>query len=148
MVEQHENHPAIMMWVVFNEGWGQYDTARLTALVKELDPTRLVNQASGWNDRKAGDVIDMHNYPGPGSPGGGGDASRRARRVRRLGLRQSTEHTWVEKSWGYRVLTGQQALTRKYIGAWKKVRELRDEPGLSAAVYTQLTDVETESTAC
>jgi hypothetical protein len=50
----------------------------------------------------------------------------------------------VEKSWGYRVLTGQKALTRKYLELWKKVEELRDDPGLSAAVYTQLTDVETE----
>src|SRR5205807_586513 len=63
MIESRRNHPSIVMWVVFNEGWGQYDTPRLTSWVKELDPSRLVNNASGWTDQKVGDVIDMHHYP-------------------------------------------------------------------------------------
>ena len=54
------------MWVVFNEGWGQFDTARITEWTKELDPTRLVDCASGWNDLAGvGDVHDIHVYPGP-----------------------------------------------------------------------------------
>jgi len=63
LVETHRNHPSIIMWVVFNEGWGQYDTERLTASVKEMDPSRLVNNASGWTD------------PGSDTPdlGGGSD---------------------------------------------------------------------------
>jgi len=143
LIEQHINHPAIVMWVVFNEGWGQYDTPRLTAWVKSLDPTRLVNEASGWNDRQVGDVIDMHNYPGPGSPAPEATRAAVLGEFGGLGLAVPS-HTWVEKSWGYRVLTGQKALTRKYLDLWKKVWELREKPGLSAAVYTQLTDVETE----
>ena len=56
------------MWVPFNEGWGQFDTARIAELTKKLDPTRLVNSASGWTERKVGDVHDVHIYPDPGMP--------------------------------------------------------------------------------
>ena len=62
------NHPCIVMWVPFNEGWGQYDTGRIVNLIKELDPTRLVNNTSGWADRGVGDVHDIHRYPGPAAP--------------------------------------------------------------------------------
>ena len=68
MIKTHQNHPSVVMWVLFNEGWGQYDTARLTQRVRQLDPTRLVDSASGWNDRGVGDVIDWHRYPGPDAP--------------------------------------------------------------------------------
>src|SRR6266850_325076 len=64
MIDALANHPSIVMWVVFNEGWGQYDTARLTKWVKGYDPTRLVDSASGWTDRSVGDVHDIHRYPG------------------------------------------------------------------------------------
>ena len=62
------NHPSIVMWVPFNEGWGQHQTEKITEWVKSTDPTRLVNNASGWTDMKVGDVVDLHSYPGPGMP--------------------------------------------------------------------------------
>jgi len=68
MIQTLFNHPCIAMWVPFNEGWGQYDTARIVERIKELDPTRLVNNASGWADRGVGDVHDIHSYPGPDAP--------------------------------------------------------------------------------
>jgi beta-galactosidase/beta-glucuronidase len=68
MIEQHRNHPSIIMWVVFNEGWGQHDTVNLTKWVKQFDPSRLVSNASGWHDRRCGDVIDLHRYPGRAPP--------------------------------------------------------------------------------
>src|SRR5204863_206192 len=67
MIAGRQNHPSIVMWVVFNEGWGQFDTPRITKLAKELDPSRLLNCASGWTDRGVGDVHDIHVYPGPGA---------------------------------------------------------------------------------
>ncbi len=91
LVDQHRNHPSIILWVVFNEGWGQYDTARLTSWVKELDPSRLVNNASGWTDQKCGDVMDIHSYPGPGAQERG-EAGGRAGRVRRAGPRRRWSH--------------------------------------------------------
>jgi beta-galactosidase/beta-glucuronidase len=65
LVEDLENHPSIIVWVLFNEGWGQYDTEPLAQWLKELDPSRLVDDASGWTDMRAGDLIDMHSYPDP-----------------------------------------------------------------------------------
>ena len=101
MIETHRNHPSIIMWVVFNEGWGQYDTVRLTKWVKELDASRLVNNASGWTDRQVGDVIDMHKYPGPGSPDPAAARAAVLGEFGGLGL-PIDGHRWVEKTWGYR----------------------------------------------
>jgi hypothetical protein len=143
MVTQRGNHPSIILWVVFNEGWGQYDTPRLTRWVKQLDPSRLVSNASGWNDRKVGDIVDMHNYPGPGCPPAEPDRAAVLGEFGGLGL-AVPGHTWVEKTWGYRGMAGPKALTRKYLELWQKARQLRDTAGLCAAVYTQITDVETE----
>src|SRR5258708_33023025 len=68
MVEGRRNHPAIITWVLFNEGWGQYDTERLARWLKSLDPSRLVDDSSGWTDKRVGDLIDFHRYPGPETP--------------------------------------------------------------------------------
>ena len=143
LVDTHRNHPSIIQWIVFNEGWGQYDTVRLTEWVKHLDPSRLVCDASGWTDRKAGDIIDRHSYPGPSSPSP--EAARAAVLGEFGGLGLGLQgHRWVDSNWGYRPAADTQSLTSEYLELWKKVQQLRDEKGLSAAVYTQLTDVETE----
>src|SRR4051794_33471342 len=69
MVEGLYSHPSIIMWVVFNEGWGQFDTARIVEMTRKLAPTRLVDCASGWTDRAGvGDVHDLHSYPRPSAP--------------------------------------------------------------------------------
>ena len=68
MVENLISHPSVIGWVPFNEGWGQFDTTRIAKLFKAWDPTRLVDDASGWNDRGVGDVCDQHSYPGPLKP--------------------------------------------------------------------------------
>ncbi len=67
VIDARYNHPSIVMWVPFNEGWGQYDTARHASgqVDGAYDPTRLVNDASGWTDAGVGDVHDIHAYPGP-----------------------------------------------------------------------------------
>ncbi len=144
VIGELKNHPSIVMWVPFNEGWGQYDTARIADLVKRLDPERLVNSASGWVDRGAGDVHDMHKYPGPGSPE---PEPRRAVVLGEfggLGL-PLPGHTWqAEKNWGYRSYTNAPALTAAYVDCLSKLFPLIKEKGLSAAVYTQTTDVEIE----
>ncbi len=143
MVESHFNHPSIILWVVFNEGWGQYDTQRLTHRVKELDPTRLVDNASGWTDKAVGDVHDMHKYPGPGSPRPESERAAVLGEFGGLGLGVDG-HTWTQRTWGYLGMSSQQALTRRYQTLLRNVYALKDDPGLSAAVYTQITDVETE----
>jgi hypothetical protein len=143
MIDQHRNHPSIIMWVVFNEGWGQHDTPRLTKWVKDLDPSRLVSNASGWDDRQCGDIVDMHNYPGPGSPRPEPTRAAVLGEFGGLGL-PVPGHTWTDKSWGYRGMASRKSLTRHYIDLWRKAWQLKDDRGLSAGVYTQWTDVEAE----
>ena len=143
MVEGLWSHPSIIMWVVFNEGWGQYDTPRLANWVKEMDPSRLVNKASGWYDFPAGHVIDMHTYPGPGCPKPDGQRAAVLGEFGGLGL-PVRGHMWVEKNWAYRDMPSAAELTRKYCELLRKVYELKDSEGLNACVYTQTTDCETE----
>ena len=137
------NHPSVIAWVVFNEGWGQFDTVRVTERTKQQDPTRLVDDASGWNDRKVGDVIDMHSYPGPDCPAPDGKRALVLGEFGGLGL-PTEGHTWKKEVWGYRGVKDPEDLTRKYEKLWQKTYDLKNDKGLSVAVYTQLTDVETE----
>ena len=143
MIDALRSHPCIVQWVVFNEGWGQYDTIRLTEWVKNYDPSRLVDCASGWNDMKAGDVHDMHHYPAPSMFAAEDNRASVLGEYGGLGL-PTDGHMWEKKNWGYQVMTGTPALTRKYVNFSRKLADLRDK-GLCAAVYTQLTDVETEA---
>ncbi len=143
MIETLRNHPSIVMWVIFNEGWGQYDTERLAAMAKKLDPARLVDAASGWTDKNVGDVKDVHNYPDPVAPAR--DSSRALVLGEFGGLGLAIDgHTWERKHWGYQGVSDREQLTRKYESFLRAVAQLWKEQGLSAAVYTQLTDVETE----
>ncbi|MBU0639290.1 MAG: glycoside hydrolase family 2 [Planctomycetes bacterium] len=144
LIETHYNHPSIVMWVIFNEGWGQSDTQRLAEWVRTLDPTRLVNSASGWTDRGVGDVHDIHAYPGPGSPQPEPKRAAVLGEFGGLGL-PLAGHTWqAEKNWGYRSFKTRDELTEAYLDLVERLRPLTGEPGLSAAVYTQTTDVEIE----
>lgn len=144
IIEANYNSPSIVMWVVFNEGWGQYETPRITQMAKDLDPQRLVNCASGWSDRGVGDVHDWHVYPGPGSPK---PEEKRAAVLGEFGgIALGVDgHNWTQKTWGYQTSSSQAALTDRYdqlqFGVWKLI----GDPGLSAAVYTQTTDVEAEA---
>lgn len=144
MIDALHNVPSVVMWVVFNEGWGQFDTTRITEWTKKYDPTRLVNCASGWNDYPVGDVHDIHSYPAPRSPEP--EPHRAAVLGEYGGLGMPIKgHTWVnEKNWGYRSYADEIALSQAYFGLLFGLRQLIGEPGLSAAVYTQTTDVETE----
>jgi len=143
LVETHRNHPSIILWVVFNEGWGQYDTERLTGWVKEMDPSRLVNNASGWTDKGAGDVHDIHSYPNPNCPPLEEKRAACLGEFGGLGL-AIDGHTWKKESWGYRGMADQDELTRTYERLLQKAYELKVTPGLCAVVYTQTTDCEVE----
>jgi autotransporter-associated beta strand protein len=141
MVTTHWNSPSIIVWTVFNEGWGQYDTVRVSSNVMALDPSRLVNCASGWTYYDAGHIEDSHSYPDPSCPqnatkavvngefGGVG-----------LGI---TNHTWAA-GWGYIGAADGADLTAKFEAFCSQVSDFVQTEGLSAAVYTQITDVETE----
>jgi len=143
MVTNRWNHPSIIMWVIFNESQGQHDTESLVAAVKALDTSRLINNASGGTDKNCGDVTDMHSYPGPDSPKPEEHRAAVLGEFGGLGL-PVDGHRWTEKNWGYKGTTSIEALTRGYEKLLAKAWVLKDKSGLSAVIYTQLTDVETE----
>ncbi|MFH0945234.1 MAG: sugar-binding domain-containing protein [Planctomycetota bacterium] len=143
MVDGLQNHPAIVMWVPFNEGWGQWDTGRVSDLIKQWDPTRPVNSASGWTDRGVGDIRDIHSYPGPAMPTLEQKRAAVLGEFGGLGL-PVKKHTWQdEKNWGYRSFETPEDLTTAYLGLLHRLQPLVWK-GLAAAVYTQTTDVEIE----
>ena len=143
MVRHLYNHPCIAAWVPFNEGWGQFDAAKITAKLRGLDRTRLINQACGWFDQKGGDMYSIHNYRR------GLAVSPQEDRVVALtefgGYAYPVAgHMFSKKKFGYRHYSSGEALTAGY-------RRLIEEEvfpnvacGLSAAIYTQVSDIETE----
>ena len=146
MVDEYYNHPSIVMWVIFNEGWGQYNTRRLANWATHYDTTRLVNPASGWLDVGAGPVKDMHKYPGPDMPG------TEAARVAVLGefggqALAMADHLWVtdltKAPDHFNTSKTKEALQEEYLTLIDRLKPLIDR-GLAAAVYTQTTDVESE----
>jgi hypothetical protein len=144
MIETKYNNPSIVMWVVYNEGWGQYDTPGVTDYVAAFDTTRLVNSTSGWTDRGTGHILDIHHYPEPVSPEPERERAIVLGEFGGLGL-PVQGHTWEQKNWGYEKMGDSTALLRKYEDFYALVRQMVDEKGLSATVYTQTTDVETET---
>lgn len=143
VVDSLRNHPCVITWVLFNEGWGQFDTEPLTQWLKQLDPSRLVDNASGWTDMRAGDLIDMHSYPGPESPAPEGLRAAVLGEFGGFGA-AVPGHTWSGHCWAYVMLSNKIELTARYSEALKHAWRLHDLRGLSAVVYTQNTDVETE----
>jgi hypothetical protein len=146
IMESLYNFPSIIVWVPFNEAWGQFKTAEITGWTKTKDPSRLVNSASGGNFHEVGNIIDLHNYPGPAMPKAALFGSRQAIVLGEFGgLGLPLEgHTWQEKNnWGYRSFQNADTLFRTYSSYMDQLVPFI-EKGLSAAVYTQLTDVEVE----
>lgn len=143
MIDALHNFPSIVMWVPFNEGWGQHDTVEIVEWIEQYDPTRPVNEASGWHDKGSGTVSDMHNYPGPGMREPEENRVSVLGEFGGLGLPIS-DHTWQdEKNWGYVSYENSAALTDAYLDLLANMRPLIGR-GLSAAVYTQTSDVEIE----
>lgn len=137
------SNPCIVSWVPFNEAWGQFDTEKVADWTKAYDPSRLVNPASGGNHRDCGDMIDLHNYPGPemylfdpkrvnvlGEYGG-------------IGLPLENHLWWNKRNWGYVQFKSSDEVTAEYVKYASQLKDLVNK-GFSAAVYTQTTDVEGE----
>jgi hypothetical protein len=144
MVADLGNHPGIIVWVLFNEGWGQYDTEDLAGWLLKTDPSRLVDDASGWTDMHAGDLIDMHNYPGPNIPPAEPHRATVLGETGGLGY-VVPDHVWSpDRAWGYVMLTDTNELAASYTEAMRQIWRLHNLRGLSAAIYTQIADVESE----
>ena len=142
MVEQLYNCPCIGLWVPFNEGWGQFDSLRITEKIHRADPTRLVDHASGWFDQGGGDVKSIHNY----------FRTLRIHRDKRPCVLSEyggyscpvDGHLYPGRTYGY----GSCKTTEDFSAAYhrlQKVIEKLEQKGLSGAIYTQLSDIETET---
>uniref|UniRef100_UPI0040474CEF glycoside hydrolase family 2 protein n=1 Tax=Algoriphagus sp. TaxID=1872435 RepID=UPI0040474CEF len=152
IIKEFKFFPSIVVWVPFNEAWGQFKTKEITALTCELDPTRLINSASGGNfelagNRVVGDILDLHNYPDPVMPDPavfGTTISLVLGEYGGLGL-PLEGHTWQQKdNWGYQSFKSKEELEARYRTLVADLNELIPK-GLAAAVYTQTTDVEIET---
>lgn len=143
MITTLYNHPSIVMWVPFNEGWGQFDATEMTDLVKRLDSTRFIAETSGWFDQGGGDVYTIHNY------------------LKKLKVKPQSDrvvalmefggyafpvenHLPSDKEFGYRIYESKSELMEGYRQLWQKQILTQITSGLSAAIYTQTTDIEGE----
>ncbi|MGW6362604.1 PA14 domain-containing protein [Streptomyces sp. NPDC055092] len=144
MIDQHSSHPSVVMWVTFNEGWGQYDVGRIAEQAKAWDPTRLVNNMSGLNlgaDGGTGDIMDEHGYPSPAlPPHPDGKRALVSGEYGGLGL-AVPGHAWaVQQSY---VDVDPAKYTDDYLARLAEVHKLACQ-GSNGAVYTQISDVEGE----
>ncbi len=137
------SNPCVVVWVPFNEAWGQFGTEKAAKWTKDYDPSRLVNAASGGNHRACGDILDLHNYPGPSM------FLFDAQRVNVLGEYGGIglpleKHLWRQNdNWGYIRFKNSDEVTAEYVKYARSLQTLIPK-GFSAAVYTQTTDVEGE----
>jgi beta-galactosidase/beta-glucuronidase len=146
IMETLHNFPSIVVWVPFNEAWGQFKTVEITEWTVKKDPSRLVNSASGGNFFDTGDFVDLHSYPHPAMPRPDLFGKNRILVLGEYGgLGLPVEgHTWQQKNnWGYQSFKTPEELFKKYDQFTDRLVELIPL-GLSAAVYTQTTDVEIE----
>jgi beta-galactosidase/beta-glucuronidase len=145
MVDHLHSFPCIGAWVPFNEGWGQFDAARVARWLRSYDPTRPVDHASGWFDQGGGQMRSLHVYfkalPSDAPEG------ERAMVLSEFGgySLRVPEHEWNRgAAFGYRKYGSPGALTEAYVELLERELKPWIERGLSAAIYTQTTDVETE----
>lgn len=136
------NHPSIVTWVIFNEGWGQFDAEKVTEVARRADASRLLDQASGWFDQKGGDYRSLHEYffklkfkP----------EDRIIALTEYGGLPWHVdEHSMYDKVYGYGMCRSREELVRKYTGLIDREIRPNIEKGVSVLTYTQLSDVEEE----
>ena len=132
----------IIIWIPFNEGWGQFDTEKVANFTIKKDSTRLINAASGGNHRKGGNIFDLHHYPEPSQSMIYKDEINVIGEYGGLGL-EICNHTWKKNNWGYVKLKSKEEVTEKYVEFIDEIINLTKN-GTSAAIYTQTTDVEIE----
>ena len=137
------SNPSVVCWVPFNEAWGQFKTVEISEWTKIYDPSRLVNSASGGNYYRTGDITDVHNYPGPKMLFFDNERVNVLGEYGGIGL-AIDGHLWQpDKNWGYIKFKNSIEATDQYVSLANQLYKMI-ESGFSAAIYTQITDVEIE----
>ena len=139
-----KNHPSIVVWVPFNEGWGQFNAAETADYVKQLDPTRLVDHASGWYDQMGGDIVSLHYYFL--------SLNFKPEKKRALALTEFggyslsvKGHSSCSKEYGYKKCKNSEDLTQGYRKLLEETVLPAVRKGISASIYTQVSDIEEET---
>ena len=143
MVSTLYNYPSIAVWVPFNEGWGQFDAAKATKEVREIDSGRLINEACGWFDQGGGDMYSIHNYRHK--------LKVKPQQDRVVALTEYggyaypvEEHLSCKKEFGYQHYHSTEELTQNYKRLWEEEIYPNLQYGLCSAIYTQTSDIEEE----
>lgn len=143
IIDQCGQHPCVVVWVPFNEAWGQFETEKVASWTKNYDPTRLVNAASGGNHTDFGDIFDLHHYPQPTMFLNHPNKANVLGEYGGIGL-PLEGHLWKEdQNWGYVKFQTIDDVTKQYVD-YAGMLEKLVEKGYGAAVYTQTSDVEGE----
>lgn len=142
MIDALYNVPSIAMWVPFNEGWGQFDSAVAYSFIKERDNTRIIDSTSGWHDRGVTDVISKHIYFTP-IVVKQGDKPYFLSEFGGLSIRVKG-HTFNDRMFGYKIYRTKESLTSAYTRLFNNRIIAQIDKGLSGTIYTQVTDVEDE----
>lgn len=143
LIKNLYNSPSIVTWVPFNEGWGQFDTIDVVKKIRKLDTTRLLDNASGWFDRGVGDIRDIHHYPEPKMPEKNLNRAAVVGEFGGLGM-SIKEHMWnFKRKFAYKSFQNKEEMFKSYKDLIINLKDLIKK-GLSAAIYTQTTDVEQE----
>lgn len=144
LIAQLYSCPCICTWVLFNEGWGQFDAAAAAEYAHRLDPSRIIDHASGWHDQKVGKLQSLHVYFRPYH-------FKKDRLGRAVALTEFggytlavPGHTWGKKRFGYKPLRDEASLADAFRRLYEQQIIPAKEKGLAASVYTQLSDVEDE----
>ena len=143
MVKELYNHPSIVLWTPFNEGWGQFDAPVASKKIRSWDETRLINEACGWFDQGGGDLYSIHNYRYA--------LKIKPQKDRVVALTEYggyafpvKEHLWSRKEFGYKFFSSKEEVSAAYEKLWERDIFPNVEKGLSATIYTQTTDIEEE----
>ena len=147
MVDLLRSTPSVVVWVPFNEGWGQFDAREVTERMRRLDPTRLIDHASGWHDQGGGDLVSRHVYFRRYRLSRKDSRDPRAAVLSEYGgySWRVPGHEWSEKEFGYRKFRDRDRFRRAFLALQEEQVGPALEDGLAAFVYTQLSDVEEET---
>ncbi len=154
IIDEHRAFPSVVAYVPFNEGWGEWalgDTQRVTRDLESYDPTRLMNPHSGFNccaskgDPGTGDIIDWHMYTGPDAPLPSSTRISVLGEFGGIGLRSpGHEYSPNGQFFAYEQVNSNAQLNDRFTGMIRDVQQLMVTKGLSASIYTEITDVEGE----
>ena len=141
------NSPCIVLWTIFNEGWGQFDAKEMYEKLKVIDPTRLYDHASGWHDQGSSDVKSMHIYKWKVKVPSKRKIKSRAFVCSECGayiLDKRLKEAKKKEGFIYLLFNNKEDFQKEYIRFINEEIIPAKNNGMSAFIYTQLSDVEEE----